>query len=85
MRDIKNPDRIERARKTLELYAKDKGEKVDYCEATDLIADLLHYEASEFLKNNASAGADDVPSHIDALMARSRMHFDAEFDNPEEE
>ena len=85
MSDIKNPDRIERAERVLEFYARDKGEPVDYYEPTDLIADLLHMEAQKFMDENTDSDEDDARDYAQRLLDRSFMHFTAEFKNPEEE
>lgn len=85
MKNITNPDRIERAERTLEFYAKDKGEDVDYYEPTDLIADILHMEAQKFMDENADSDEDDARDYAQRLLDRSFMHFTAEFKNSEEE
>jgi len=76
---LNNTARIERAKRTLKFYTKDKGEhynenEIDSSDPVDLITDMLHLVAA----------LDQGDNPIDSTLRLAKMHFDAEFNNPEE-
>jgi hypothetical protein len=75
-------NRAARAAEILEAYAVAKGEAFEAStdEIVDLIADLLHLSAKY-----AAEDGGDVESYIEKALRVSRMHFDSEYGNPEEE
>lgn len=77
-----NDTRAERAQAALRSYVLAKGDEFEASinEITDLIADLQHLAAFY-----ASEDGNTAEDYIERALRLSRLHFDAENSNPEEE
>jgi hypothetical protein len=80
--NITNATRRSRAERALRSYVEARGEAFEgsSSEAADLIADLLHWVQS--LDEPVPAGHG---SHAERTLFLAKLHFDAEYGNPEEE
>jgi hypothetical protein len=72
-----NKTRARRAETVLQAYAEAKGEayEASSSEISDLIADLLHL----------SVCLDQGEDAVESTLLLARLHFDAEYENAEEE
>lgn len=71
-----NQNRAERAKQTLRYYIEETRKEVFECleyEASDLIADLLHW-----------AHQSDPDADPFAMLEMAKLHYDAEISDPEE-